>query len=201
MNTLSANEVEVTFRKACAALGWDYGVAEEFGRAAVWLYRNTDSCLRPLLEMAEGDRNAPQFTTAGDGWRAPAATALACVSAFDLLAAMPDKCVRLHRLTGGLPAAAALAGAAAGAYGITLCFRFGASSLCVWKGGFEGRLRTGGSPDGIQVTNDGPSRPARRRRRRPPAIDAAVWQRISDLAALTYVPATDMSRRLGAGAE
>ena len=201
MNALSDNEVELTFRKACAALGWDYGVAEEFGRAAAWLYRNTGSCLRPLLEMAEGEQNPPRFAVIGEGWQTQAAAALACVSAFDLLAAMPGRYVRLHRLTGGFPAAAALAGAAAGSYGITLCFRCGAASLFVWKDGFAGQLRTGQPPDGIRVTNDGPPRPPLPRRRRAAAIDAEVWQRIADLAAQTYVPASDLSRRLGAGTE
>lgn len=203
MTTLSENEVELTFRKACAALGWDYGVAEEFGRAAAWLYRNTDTCLRPLLEMAEGDQHTPSFAATGEGWQTQVAAALACVSAFDLLAAMPERCVRLHRLTGGLPAAAALAGAAAGSYGITLCFRCGSASLYIWKDGFAGQLRTGQPPDGLRVTNDGPPRPPRpqRRDRGAAAIDAEVWQRIADLAAQTHVPATNLSRRLGAGAE
>ena len=202
MTGLSANEVELTFRKACAALGWDYGVAEEFGRAAAWLYRNAGTCLRQLLEMAEGEQNTPGFTPFGDGWHAPAATALACVSAFDLLAAMPDKCVRLHRVTGEWSAAAALAGAAAGAYGITFCFHTGASTLHVWNGGFSGQLRVN-PPNGLKVTHAGPLRPSQlnRSERGRAAIDAEVWQRIVRLAARTYVPATALSRRLGAGAE
>ena len=201
MIELSFNEVELTVRKACCGLGWDYGIAEEFGRAASWAAECTDLGLGPLLELAWGDQGSPEFSVCGKSLQTQEATANSVISALDLLAADPDTRIFFARLSSQMPAAAALAGAASRSYGIGYQFRQGGMSFSVVPHGICGGIPPGQPDAGFTIicTRPGEGRQASVRRRARASVPQQTWRQICGLAARTLVPATEMSRRFGAG--
>ncbi|MCY3879947.1 MAG: DUF3726 domain-containing protein [Rhodobacteraceae bacterium] len=201
MAELSFNEIELGMRKACSVLGCDYGVAEEFGRAAVWLVRHSRISLEPLLELSETAPVLPDIRNMEFGWETDHPLALACISAFDLVAAMPGRRFRFRRWKGGIESAVALAGAASLSYGTGFRFRTSRFLLTVGATGFDGKIPDPGAETrlDIEAGPDQVSCPIPKQERG--SVPDNVWERICRLAEQTYVPASEMSRQLGAGAE
>lgn len=201
MKELSFNEVELTFRKACFGLGWDYGIAEEFGRAASWLTQWTDFSLAPLLDLAFLDQRPVRFVESNGLLQASEATANGIISCLDLLAAKPESKVYFARLPVELHALAGFAGVNAKLYSTGYRVDHGVHSICIDGHGLNGDLLSIYT-DTIWSTNDA-LQTARcqkvKRLRHRASVHDNVWEEICDLANRISVPASEVSRRFGAG--
>lgn len=195
----SLNELEMSTRKAAGALGWPFGLAEEFGRAAVWSAIHLPEAIPSLLDLAEFGYGPANCSRNGRTAEFRGSGAGSAVAAFDLLAA--GVCERaVFRSTCRPMGLLGFGGSAADAFG--MAFRV------EWAGG---RATVGGD---VCRVSDSPERDCEVRvevaasadgsRLRPPMdgvmIDDTVWHRLETLAARFLVPATELSRRTGAGA-
>lgn len=172
---LSYNEIHLTARRAASGAGLPYGVAEAVGRAAVWLSgRGVDAVSVVVAALADG------------------AAILDGLAAVDALGAGETERVALKddavgRLLLGL-AGAAMHGETAFALDRGQGGRVPLAGLedgAVPLPGVLCRARQGG---GVAATP------------RPAACDAGAHAAALALAAKTYVPASELSRTLGAGA-
>lgn len=197
---LSLNEIELTVRKAAVACGWPYGLAEEFGRAALWAAELKLAAICEILELAKRGPSAAEPRREGGCLVFPQGAA-ALVSALDCLAGKQADEVAI-RATGGLPGMAAFAGAAAKSYGLEFEAVRDRITLIV-VGPTRCRLpEQRGVPEG----------PVTLRSRAMPllsapnvlvdelSLDAGCWAEAVALAGKTLVPETEASRERGAGA-
>lgn len=184
------NEVEGMAQKAARGAGLPWGIAEDTGRAAGWLARRVGAWAGPLLALLEVPpprAESPLFAAAllADSAAAGAACDIARVVAPiwalpGLLALSPQ------------PVAVWLDGARVqGAPGRDACASLPAEALAALPAAALS-LRFPPAPPPLPYLL-----PVRFRRSLVPASE---WRRLEVLAALTYVPASDRSRRTGAGA-
>ncbi len=203
MIELSFNEVELTFRKAALALGWQYGIAEEIGRAAVWLGNVRNLNMEDLLFLTERGANSLHFDSGHQRMEISEPSINVCISGFDLLAACPDRFFTIGKVEIGFGAVASLAGAAAQSYELGYRFQCDAWSLLIRPDGWSGISSTLSGLGQLEVSVCAlDSLPVEENARRLRIeMSEKLWRRVSALAAETYVPATEASRRHGAGAE
>ncbi len=199
MSPHSLNELEMSARKAAGALGWPFGLAEEFGRATVWSAVQLPEAIPSLLDLAELGYGPADCDRTGRTATFGSSGAASAIAAFDLLAAgVCDRVVfrSACRPTGLL----AFGGSASDAFGKVFTVECGRDQASVGGGhcrltgkldrNCQLRIEVAASADGsgLRSPKDGV------------AVDAAVWRRLETLAARFLVPATEMSRRIGAGA-
>lgn len=203
---LSLNEVDAMARRAARGAGYPWGLAEEAGKAARWLCaRSLDGCKRLAGVLDAGfaaDLPAHMPADPGAPWQGagplcPLATG-AAVS--DMAARLADQSLTLHEVAHPM-LLVPFAGLAA---------LRAQTPVCVDCGDDGGRAVT----DGLGLSLDGPfpalarivtirrggdlHNPLAARTRAAP--DPAAWALLGRLAGRTYAPATEESRRLGAGA-
>ena len=172
---LSYNEIQSAARKAASGAGLPYGVAEAVGHAAVWLSgRGVDAVSVVVAALAEG------------------AAILDGLAAVDALTAGETERVALRNDAGGL-LLLGLAGAAMQGE-VAFALDRGQGGIVPLAGLRDATLS---SPAVLCRARDGGGVAATPR---PAACDAAAYAAALALAAKTYVPASDLSRTLGAGA-
>lgn len=186
----SLNEVESLAQKAARGAGLPWGVAEDAGRSAVWLARHLGACWAPsllaLLQAPPPPACSPLLLAGplADGAVATAEAVVAPAWLLPVLLLGPGRCnpvvlragaaeVRCNPLEDPRATVPAEALAALPAGPVAVGLR-------------EARL---------------PALPyALPPRFRRSLVAGAVWARLESLAALTYVPASTVSRLRGAGA-
>jgi Protein of unknown function (DUF3726) len=198
----SLNEIETMVRKAAVGAGWSFGLAEEIGRAAAWLAARRINGVGAALAAAEAAPVPAMPEREPEGWIFPDARAAAAPSAFDLLAeAEGPMRVALRRVDQPL-LVVGLAGIAAETYGgrYELSFPGGGQADVSAEGvSWNGPMPRPGA--GIVIIRQ-PTHSALRCAM-PSAgvtVDDALWDRAREMAARTFVPASDASRARGAGA-
>jgi hypothetical protein len=213
--TPSLNEVEAIGKRAARGAGFDWGLAEEAGKAARWLTARDlpgPEALAALLAEVDGAPCSAGAPAALDGrWTARGGGPLCPLAAGAVLADLGRARAETGRLRRPLLLLPALALAARAA---------GRALAVAWPG-----LRAVITPDGTlsldgaaaaAMTAEAPAvsvapaaadargaagaarpRPARHHGR---AVYAAAWAGLERLAHRTYAPATERSRLAGAGA-
>ncbi|MDH3263405.1 MAG: DUF3726 domain-containing protein [Paracoccaceae bacterium] len=199
---LSLNEIETTLRKAALGAGLGFGAAEEVGRAGAWLCaRGWDGVAAALAGL---DRPGAPCEAVAEGvcrFR-KAAAASAGLAAIDLL--LGDCGVREARLE-GLDSPwllVGLAGIAVEAGNAAFRLRLGDAEALVRPAGLDiaGAVPARGCDAALWV-DEAPQHPASAPRASAGAeVRDEDWRRALALAQRTYVPASDRSRRFGAGA-
>ena len=204
----SLNEVEAMARRAARGAGYDWGLAEEAGKAVRWLCANgLDGCapLARLLDSVAGleprafaPRSAEGEWQGQEGWLCPLAAGAALSDFAALLGKREITMQDLREPALVLPFASAAAARLGGpitlawANGHAACTREACEAraaplldtpLAAWL-----RVGAGGTVDATC---------ARAHRAHP---DMRAWASLESFARRTYAPATDASRRLGAGA-
>lgn len=207
MTTLSLGEAEALSRKAARGAGFDWGTAEEAGRAVRWLCAHHlpgGEALAGLLTVSDGVPPAHRAPVCGTVWRARAG----CLCPVTAGAALADRAgagpqaVTLADLARPLllmPFAQAAAARSGGALrvdwaGFRADVAAGAVALVTTEAVALSRVgevtcRPVPAPQG-----EGLSRGYRA------AIDAAALATLERFAARTYAPATRAGRLAGAGA-
>lgn len=189
----SFNEVVALAGKAARGAGLGWGHADDIGQAARWLAEYGvawDEALCRLLEGADPGAQASRMVRIAD-WAAQARPgALHGVEAADVLWVVPMASAAIFGRTTGL--------VLTGAGGTVHLFPDGA--MCSDRRLTD--VAAAVEPFTFAVTVDLP-RPedAAVRRTRPAPLSPAALARLSALANLTLVPASDLSRTKGAGAE
>lgn len=199
MNPFSLNELEMSVRKAASALGWPFGLAEEFGRAAIWSAVHLPKAIPSLLDLAELGYGPANCTRTGRTTMFGSSDAASAIAAFDLLAA--GDCDRVVFGSACLPTGLlGFGGSASDAFGTAFTVECGrgratvGGDFCRLAGTFDRNCRLSAevaadaAGSRLQLPKEGV------------VIQAAVWHRLETLAARFLVPATEMSRRTGAGA-
>lgn len=197
---LSLNEIELTVRKAAVACGWPYGLAEEFGRAALWAAEQKLSAVCEILELARRGPTTAEPCREGGRLEFPEGAA-ALVSALDYIAGAQAEEVAI-RATGGLLGMAAFAGAASKSYCLEFEAMHGGITLFV-AGPAHCRLPEGSAaPSNTMTLRSGAAQrfPAPNALADAFPLDEGCWAEAVALAEKTLVPETDASRESGAGA-
>jgi len=198
--SFSLNEVEATAKKAARGAGYSWGLAEEAGKATRWLSaQGLDGCGALAALLQEPRHESP--TRDGDIWSAngalcPLASGAALSDFAADLAAGPIRLIEVAHPQLLLPFAAG----AARQMGTVLTLA--CDTLTARTDGAGVDLAHIPSPPGtsdVQVSLGGRMGAALPHQTRA-ASDPAIWAVLTGLAARTYAPATDASRRLGAGA-
>lgn len=179
---LSYNEVSSTARKAASGAGLPHGVAEEIGHAAAWLSARNVDAVGIVVRALSG--NGPQSILAG----LATVDALCCGEGPEEAALEGADCSMLLM---------ALAGVAAENAGLSLAVKredgsllsLDAACACL-EPATRLRLVRRGEGDTSKETLSP----------RPAATSEAAYAAALALAAKTYVPASDLSRAMGAGA-
>lgn len=178
---LSYNEVSSTARKAASGAGLPHGVAEEIGQAAVWLSARGVDAVGIVVRALSGDGR--QAIVAG----LAAIDALCCGEGSEETALESADCSLLLL---------ALAGVASDNVGLSLVVKPEGGSLlpldaaCREPATNRLCLVRRGQGDTAEATLSS----------RPAATSQAAYAAALQLAAKTYVPASDLSRAMGAGA-
>ena len=199
----SLNEVETIARKAARGAGYTWGVAEEAAAAMRWLTgRGIDGCppLASLLERTDGSKLEDWSPEPGVTWAAPGGVLCPLMAG----AALSDHACQLRRrlFEFGRMASPVLflpfVGWAAA--------RIDAKLLVTWPGGSsltdgEG-LALQGDPGcelgGVKVAVSGEMPEARSGASRA-FPDSQAWDRLEKFARRVHAPASEASRRFGAG--
>lgn len=197
---LSLNEIELTVRKAAVACGWPYGLAEEFGRAALWAAELKLAAICEIIELARPGPTTAEPQKEGGRLVFPEGVA-ALVSALDYLAGKQADEVAI-RATDSLPGMAAFAGTAAKSYGLE--FEVAKSGVTL--------IIAAPAHCWLPERDIAPAGPVTLRSRAAPLLQASnalagellldngCWAEAVALARKTLVPETDASRERGAGA-
>ncbi|MBV2359769.1 DUF3726 domain-containing protein [Thalassococcus sp. CAU 1522] len=203
--TLSLGEVEATARKAARGAGYDWAMADEAGRAVRWLHgAGCDGCaaLARWLDRFDGTATAdwaPQLRA--DGWH-PVGDAIcpffAGVTLADHAGSLDTEPTHLRRVAEPLlilPFAAQAARKLARPVALTI----DAQEVQTDGVGLAGSLTDIANATRVAVCLASPARDTEppRTRAEPTATD---WHRLEHFAGRTYAPATEESRRKGAGA-
>ena len=197
---LSLNEIELTVRKAAIACRWPYGLAEEFGRAALWAAEQKLAAICEIIELARPGPASAEPRAEGGRLVFPEGAA-ALVSALDYVAGKQADEVAI-RATGGLVGIAAFAGAAAKSYGLEFEGARGGITLIV-AGPARWRLpEQDADPEGTMTlrARASPLSSASSVLAYEFPLDEGCWAEAIALARKTLVPETDASRKQGAGA-
>ncbi len=197
----SLNEIEVTLRKATIGAGIPVGLAQDIGQAAAWLAACgmdgagaglaaiTGKSAAAIGQVADG--GAMTFTDASVAYAGP--------SAMDFLAA--GHAVQLTGMDAPL-LLVGLAGVAATTYDLDIACDFGAAGVVsVTPDGLSGDLPAALGRD-VNLTASPATSVANDTKASAAGIEVAdaVWNNIVELAGKTYVPESEASRLLGAGA-
>jgi hypothetical protein len=190
---LSLNEIQVECRKAARGVGQPWGLAEETGRAVAWLAERGIDALPALLDCLAASEVSTDPIAIGTG--------------------IADQAATLE--SGGELAFAEIRQPVLVLPFIALAARvIGRAITVTHAGGVWPVLSDGLAPAMLAEVNHlavttaitcraGDQFSMMPSKRLPMArldIDEAIWQRLQDLAHHTYVPATEQSRLLGAGA-
>ncbi|MFM8533705.1 MAG: DUF3726 domain-containing protein [Acidimicrobiia bacterium] len=208
---VSFNELDATVRKAFRGAGYHWGEAEEAGKAALWLARNkiaSASIALGLLKSTGGD--VARFRPSPDrrSWSKEGSTLCPLLTGIMLADDAPRMVdgehidfAALHAPGFLLPFLGQLAGEAG------LEFRLSLPRLDVTISAHAVSLS--GPPDALAIPSSASISAFRRVAKSTPDFTARAystevssddWDRLNDLAAKTYVPASDRSRSSGAGA-
>ena len=205
MTLFSANETQSMVRKAAHGAGFDIGIAEDLGKAAVWLcVRNIDGTQAVLRSIANGP--SQMFTREREG---------EYLIFKDLHIASGGPCVVDIAASGELPVKIGLsgtdspilllglAGICAGYHGVDIKIAAADGSAAISTDGTTIRGQVP-PPDGVDLiitcqASDG-SVSGAANTATPVTCDDETWNGLSKLAAKTYVPASEASREKGAGA-
>lgn len=206
---VSLNELEFTVRKAVRGAGYHWGEAEEAGKAAVWLARHGLPVAGPLLTLLRAAGREPNALRPVPGSRSitaigplcPLLTGIAIADGAVELGAGAE--VILENILSPVLLLPFIALAAAGG---------DRSIILSWPGG---KAAAGLHDVAADLNMAAPERPVTAtlsvRAATPEAasrpavhrvldVEPAAWDALNAFAAETYVPATDRSRRAGAGA-
>jgi hypothetical protein len=186
---VSLNEVEALAQKAARGAGFSWGVAEDAGRSAAWLARRLDDWAGSLAALLESPPS-----------RGPASLLLAAYFADSVAGGEPRTFEFVASPIWLLPGV------------------FGARPVVLRLGEAEIRCNSGEPPSATHAIEAvatlppvpvalafplAPMPPLPHRfveRFSRSLVTLADWRRLDRLAQRTYVPASDRSRRLGAGA-
>lgn len=201
---LSLNEIEATAKRAARGAGYGWGLAEEAGKATRWLCAQGLDGVAALARLLERDfaghldRHSPDCTDAvwtGVGDLCPLITGAALSDRAD---AVVSGTIGLRRIAVPLlllPFAANMA--RRGSFRLTVDM----DGLTAVTDGAQLSLEDACShyAENIRITRVAVMLPARPRQTRAEPAPAG-WDTINQFAHLTYAPATEESRLLGAGA-
>ena len=203
--TLSLNEIESTSKKAARGAGYSWGVAEETGKAVRWLCgRDIDGCaaLAMLLDEVDAEElNDWSPSRKGGEWRARD-KALCPLLSGTVLSDHAEALKSSDTHFGAVTQPVLLVPFAA-----NVAQQNNRTVTLVWTGcraTTDGaNVELSGAPleraSHVTVSSDGTiSVPKQRRSRATPAH--GVWSVLNRYAHRTYAPATEESRRRGAGA-
>ena len=198
--SFSLNEVEVTAKKAARGAGYSWGLAEEAGKATRWLCaQGLDGCAALAALLGDPRHEIPTcdgVVWSGSGALCPLATGAALSDFAENLADGPIRLVEVVQPQLLLPFAAG----AARHLGTVLTLS--CDTLTARTDGTGLDLALIPSPPGTSdvTVSRGAAMAGARSIQTRAAPDPAIWAILTGLAARTYAPATDASRRLGAGA-
>ncbi len=202
---VSLYEIEATMRKASMGAGLSFGLAEDIGKASVWLAMVKQFDVKAILEAIcvhkrtiEMHNNVPGVTTFPN-----AQSALCGVSAIELLLCEADcSAVQLTNADSEL-LLAGFAGITAKNHNVEFCFEFSNGAMYQISGeNFVGNEISILSPSDISITYV----PAISSQKPTPIVTQGIdvdeenWRKAEMLAAKTYVKQTHASRASGAGA-
>lgn len=192
----SLAEIDAQCRKAARGAGCPWGLAEEAGKAARWLAARGLPGPEALAGLLDGPRACPC-----GGGRGPDCALRIGASWSDRAETIASDGPERASVAQPLLVVAML-GRAAEATGMTFALEWnGATAVCGPDGFTLESAAASLAPDASillrRVGNAPPPVPTDVRAR---AVDAAAWSSLERLASRTYAPATDASRRAGAGA-
>ena len=198
----SFNEIFTTVRKASVGAGCPFGMAEDIGRAAVWLHRNgiagTEAALAALEDVPQGSA-----LPAADGsvlvFR-DARAAVCATGAIDMLVAGSVREIGL-RNTDAPMLVVGLAGARAVQDDLSFRLVVGGAVVAVDGSarGLDSLTVSPGMDLNIALADGQTDRVPESQPTAPARVDEVAWSRCEQLARRTYVPATEESRLKGAG--
>lgn len=209
----SLNEIEATARKAARGAGYDWGLAEEAGKAARWLSARGLPGVGPLLAILQRNDGRPyrdlRPRIEGDAWHpstdrlCPLVAGAALSDRFEALAAGR----RIRLLSASHPILLLpFLGRACTATGVPVALSWPGMKILIRKDGpcLDGHDEALEPPDPVCAI----VAPAQAAADLPPravclqgvAQDARTWRRLEAFAARTYVPDSEESRLTGAGA-
>jgi hypothetical protein len=181
---LSYNEVQSLARKAAGGAGLPHGIAEDVSHAAVWLAARGVDAIRIVADALGDDACGAQAV-------------LRDQAAVDALCCGETRQVPLQDREHGL-LLIGLAGATVANAGLNLAVQLENGNVVPLAQVSDASALIRDLKALSLLPDDGePFRPGSPR---PAATDAAAYAAALDLAARTYVPASDLSRAQGAGA-
>ena len=198
--SISLNEVDAMSKKAARGAGYPWGLAEEAGKAVRFLCANgLDGCaaLAEVLERFDGDVCVPALTTE---WRAevgslcPLTLGAALSDRAGVNGPVPITCRDIVQPLLLLPFAANIAkvrrSVVAVSVGSTTCMTDGTLLAMTGKMPAEADIVT------VSQGHELPHALPQRSRAHP---TSPIWEKLNAFAHRTYAPATEESRRKGAG--
>ena len=200
----SLNEVETIAWKAARGAGYPWGIAEEAASAMRWLAgRGIDGCpqLASLLERTDGSSLDDWSPDPGEIWSAPGGALCPLLAG----AALSDHACRLQQcpLEFGRMASPVLflpfAGWAAARIGASLRMSWSGGSSFTDGAGLALQDDPGPELDGMLVAVSG-EMPEPRFGAGRAFPDPQAWDRLDGFARRVHAPASETSRRFGAGA-
>jgi len=198
--SFSLNEVEVTAKKAARGAGYSWGLAEEAGKATRWLCaQGLDGCASLAALLQEPRHASPQLKPgiwSASGVLCPLVTGAALSDFTAQLTEGPIRIVDVAHPQLLLPFAAGAARQTGTVLTLTC------EDLVAHTDGAGVDLTHIPSPPGtsdVTVSMGGAMAGFLPKQTRA-TPDPAIWDVLIAFAARTYAPATDASRRLGAGA-
>lgn len=201
--SLSLGEIETTAKKATRGAGYPWGLAEEAAFATRWLSaQGLDGCaiLSGFLQAGFA-QNLPQHTptSLGQDWRAPDALCpiLTGAAISDRAARLAVQPITLHNVAHPMLLLPFVARAAT-LLQRPLSLQCGALTIAA-AGAALGRAAPLPALAATLTISLGGTISERRSTTLRARPDPEAWQALMALAQLTYAPATDASRRLGAG--
>jgi len=206
---VSLNEVESTIRKAFRGAGYHWGEAEEAGKAAVWLARRKLPVMKPFLQLLrslEGPPLSRRPIVTGNVWEAASGKLCPVLAGIALAdAAMEFRIgseIRFENLL--LPGLLApFASLAAKANQLNLSIHWPGHRMAVQGNEFHGEL-TNTEYQATTFLNvrsqNGTFEAVTFGEETTLATDSELWTELNRFAAKTYVPASERSRAVGAGA-
>ena len=201
--TYSLNEVETTAKRAAHGAGYPWGLAEEAGKAARWLVvQNIDGAAilaKVLVQELAGELDEHVPERAGSVWKGEAELCPLAAGALvsDAATCLTHEPMRLEAVLMPILIVPFAANAACRLGGTVRVIAGGAEAATDGSGleirGAFPRAAT----DVTLCLEDGRPIPCAGATRALP--DAGAWSALETLAFRTYAPATEESRRLGAG--
>lgn len=199
----SLNEVETIAWKAARGAGYPWGIAEEAAAALRWLAgRGIDGCpaLASLLERTDGSNLGDFSPEPGNVWSAPGGVLCPLMAG----AALSDHARHLRQCAhefGRMASPVLLlpfAGWAAARIGVNLQVTWSGGSSFTDGEGLALQGDPGRDLGGVKVAVSGAVSEARPGARRA-YPESRAWDRLGEFACRVHAPASEASRRLGAG--